>query len=54
MTTLKRKTNGQSCYNDVNNNQFVFRLKDIKAWVDENDPHATIIPFSGAFEQKVG
>lgn len=26
-------------------------LKDIKAWIDERDPHATIIPFSAGFEQ---
>ena len=29
------------------------RLKDIKAWVDARDSSATVIPFSGAFEQKV-
>ena len=29
------------------------RLKDIKAWIDERDPHATIIPFSAGFEQTV-
>lgn len=28
-------------------------LIKIKEWVDKNDPGATIIPFSGAFEQKV-
>lgn len=30
-----------------------FRLAKIKAWVDKNDPGAIIIPFSGAFEQKL-
>lgn len=29
------------------------RLIKIKEWVDKNDPGATIIPFSGAFEQKL-
>lgn len=29
------------------------RLPKIKEWVDKNDPKAAIIPFSGAFEQKV-
>ncbi|KFM79040.1 GTP-binding protein, partial [Stegodyphus mimosarum] len=28
-------------------------LPKIKEWVDKNDPKAAIIPFSGAFEQKV-
>nr|CAD7446246.1 unnamed protein product [Timema bartmani] len=28
------------------------RLIKIKEWVDKNDPGATIIPFSGAFENK--
>ena len=31
----------------------MIRLKDIKAWIDANDPAAMVIPFSGAFEQKV-
>ena len=26
------------------------RLAKIKAWIDEHDPGATIIPFSGALE----
>ena len=30
-----------------------YRLVKIKEWVDERDPHATVIPFSGALEQKV-
>ena len=30
-----------------------YRLLKIKEWVDERDPHATMIPFSGALEQKV-
>ncbi|GJQ85282.1 hypothetical protein Trydic_g20645, partial [Trypoxylus dichotomus] len=29
------------------------RLVKIKEWVDKNDPGAVIIPFSGAFEQKL-
>lgn len=29
------------------------RLIKIKEWVDKNDPGAIIIPFSGAFEQKL-
>lgn len=32
---------------------FLNRLIKIKEWVDKNDPGATIIPFSGAFEQKL-
>lgn len=32
---------------------FNCRLAKIKAWVDKNDPGAIIIPFSGAFEQKL-
>lgn len=28
-------------------------LAKIKAWIDENDPQSTIIPFSGAFELEV-
>jgi len=28
-------------------------LAKIKAWVDENDPSAVLIPFSGVFELKV-
>lgn len=28
-------------------------LIKIKEWVDKNDPGASIIPFSGAFEQKL-
>jgi len=31
----------------------LIRLPKIKEWVDSKDPHATIIPFSGAFELKV-
>lgn len=31
----------------------VNRLIKIKEWVDKNDPGATIIPFSGAFEHKL-
>jgi obg-like ATPase 1 len=27
-----------------------FRLAKIKTWVDEHDPGAVIIPFSGIFE----
>ncbi len=30
---------------------FRSRLPKIKEYVDKNDPGATIIPFSGAFEQ---
>ena len=30
-----------------------FRLIKIKQWIDENDPGAQLIPFSGVFEQKV-
>lgn len=29
-----------------------FRLIKIKEWVDKNDPGASLIPFSGAFENK--
>ena len=29
------------------------RLVKIKEWVDERDPHATIIPFSASLELKV-
>lgn len=31
----------------------LLRLAKIKQWIDENDPGAQLIPFSGAFEQKV-
>lgn len=31
----------------------LFRLIKIKEWVDKNDPGAVIIPFSGAFENKL-
>ena len=30
-----------------------YRLVKIKEWVDETDPHATIIPFSASLELKV-
>lgn len=29
------------------------RLVKIKEWVDKNDPGAVLIPFSGAFENKL-
>ena len=32
---------------------YVFRLLKIKQWIDENDPGAQLIPFSGTFELKV-
>lgn len=28
-------------------------LIKIKEWIDEHDPHATLIPFSGLFENKL-
>jgi hypothetical protein len=31
----------------------LFRLIKIKEWVDKNDPGAVIIPFSGAFENRL-
>jgi obg-like ATPase 1 len=31
----------------------LFRLIKIKEWVDKNDPGAIIIPFSGAFENRL-
>jgi obg-like ATPase 1 len=31
----------------------IFRLIKIKEWVDKNDPGAVIIPFSGAFENRL-
>lgn len=30
-----------------------YRLPKLKEWIDANDPGATMIPFSGAFEGKV-
>ena len=51
-----RRTNG----NDGSRERVVirmvccYRLLKIKEWVDERDPHATVIPFSGTLEQKVG
>ena len=32
---------------------YICRLVKIKEWIDKNDPGATVIPFSGAFELKV-
>ena len=32
---------------------FSSRLSKIKEWIDARDPHAVIIPFSGALESKV-
>lgn len=32
---------------------FSSRLSKIKEWIDTRDPHAVIIPFSGALESKV-
>lgn len=31
----------------------ISRLIKIKEWVDKNDPGAILIPFSGAFENKL-
>lgn len=31
----------------------ICRLIKIKEWVDKNDPGAILIPFSGAFENKL-
>jgi hypothetical protein len=33
--------------------KFYFRLPKIKEYVDNNDPGAMIIPFSGTFESKL-
>lgn len=36
-----------------NNDSMISRLIKIKEWVDKNDPGAILIPFSGAFENKL-
>ena len=37
----------------INDLFLILRLLKIKEWIDANDPGATIIPFSGAYELKL-